>query len=50
MLRRLAEVARSTGAITGEQADVWLAEQAERAQADRLFLAVPMFVAAARVL
>jgi SAM-dependent methyltransferase len=49
MLQRLVEVADSAGAISAEQADTWLTEQAERAQADRLFLAVPMFVAAARV-
>jgi hypothetical protein len=32
-----------------KRADVWLAEQAERAHAERMFLAVPMFVAGARV-
>jgi SAM-dependent methyltransferase len=47
LLDRLAEVA--AGAVTAEQADAWHADQAERARADRLFVALPMFVAAARV-
>ncbi|TDD32831.1 methyltransferase domain-containing protein [Saccharopolyspora elongata] len=47
MLTGLAAGARSTGAITREQADGWMAEQRARAEADRLFLALPMFVAAA---
>ncbi len=47
LLTGLAEAARSTGAITREQTDRWIAEQRARAEADRLFLAVPMFVAAA---
>ncbi|WP_345363125.1 methyltransferase domain-containing protein [Actinoallomurus liliacearum] len=46
MLQGLARAADAAGAVTGEQADVWCAEQADRAAADRLFLAVPMFVAA----
>ncbi|MER6960199.1 hypothetical protein [Streptomyces sp. NPDC000618] len=33
----------STGAVTGEQTAGWIAEQRERAEADRLFLALPMF-------
>ncbi|MFF9016669.1 methyltransferase domain-containing protein [Streptomyces sp. NPDC014870] len=47
LLTGLAEAACSTGAITREQTDNWIAEQRARAEADRLFLALPMFVAAA---
>ncbi|MGW0732645.1 methyltransferase domain-containing protein [Streptomyces sp. NPDC002851] len=47
LLTGLAEGACSTGAITREQTDSWIAEQRARAEADRLFLAVPMFMAAA---
>ncbi|MFE0347108.1 methyltransferase domain-containing protein [Streptomyces griseoluteus] len=47
LLTGLAEGACSTGAITREQADGWIAEQWARAEADRLFLALPMFMAAA---
>ncbi|MER5618880.1 methyltransferase domain-containing protein [Streptomyces sp. NPDC002215] len=47
LLVGLAEGARSTGAITHEQTDSWIAEQRARAEADRLFLALPMFMAAA---
>jgi ubiquinone/menaquinone biosynthesis C-methylase UbiE len=47
MLTGLARAARATGAITSEQADAWIAEQARRAQADRVFLGVPLFIAAA---
>ncbi|MDR3079328.1 MAG: methyltransferase domain-containing protein [Streptomyces sp.] len=43
----LAEGACSAGAVTREQADRWIAEQRDRARADRFFLAVPMFVASA---
>ncbi|MDI3420880.1 methyltransferase domain-containing protein [Streptomyces luteolus] len=43
----LAEGACSTHAVTREQADRWIAEQRARAEADRFFLALPMFVAAA---
>ncbi|MGW2047731.1 methyltransferase domain-containing protein [Streptomyces sp. NPDC001858] len=46
-LTGLAEAACSTGAVTREQTDNWIAEQRERAEADRLFLALPMFMAAA---
>jgi hypothetical protein len=37
---------RAAGAITAEQAEAWLSEQHERARTDRLFLAVPFFMAA----
>jgi SAM-dependent methyltransferase len=44
---RLAEQARATGAISPDEAAAWLGEQHERARAGRLFVAVPIFVAAA---
>ncbi|MEV5880406.1 methyltransferase domain-containing protein [Streptomyces sp. NPDC052101] len=47
LLAGLAEGACSAGAVTREQTDGWIAEQRTRAEADRLFLALPMFVAAA---
>lgn len=47
LLTGLAERARSTGAITRHQTDAWTAEQRARAETDRLFLALPMFMAAA---
>ncbi|GHB48859.1 hypothetical protein GCM10010377_44780 [Streptomyces viridiviolaceus] len=47
LLAGLAEGACSTGAVTREQADSWIAEQRARGAADRLFLALPMFMAAA---
>ena len=47
VLTRLAEVCREHGAITRAQADTWVADQRERARADRLFAAVPIFMAAA---
>ncbi|MFB9675018.1 methyltransferase domain-containing protein [Streptosporangium vulgare] len=48
MLARTAVAARDAGAITEDDADRWIAEQAGRARTGRLFLAVPLFVAAAR--
>jgi len=47
MLSGYAHAAHATGAITQDQADAWLAEQRARAAADRLLLALPIFVAAA---
>ncbi|MEU6599436.1 methyltransferase domain-containing protein [Streptomyces flaveolus] len=47
LLVGLAERACSVGAVTREQADGWTAEQRARGEADRLFLALPMFLAAA---
>ncbi|MGW0095254.1 methyltransferase domain-containing protein [Streptomyces sp. NPDC003328] len=47
LLAGLAEGACSAGAVTPEQADTWVAEQRQRACTDRLFVALPMFVAAA---
>lgn len=47
MLTGLAEGAHTAGAVTRERADTWIAEQRTRAETDRLFLALPMFAAAA---
>ncbi|MGW4894010.1 methyltransferase domain-containing protein [Kitasatospora sp. NPDC004240] len=47
LLTGLADAARSTGAVTRDQAELWSAEQRDRVRADRLLLAVPMFLAAA---
>jgi hypothetical protein len=47
VLTRLAEVCCEHAAITRAQADAWIADQRERARADRLFAAVPIFMAAA---
>lgn len=47
MLTGLAEGAHRTGAISRDQADTWIADQTERAHADRLFLVIPFFVASA---
>ncbi|MER6944190.1 hypothetical protein ABT294_09220 [Nonomuraea sp. NPDC000554] len=48
MLTGIAEAARAAGAITAEQEASWVAEQARRAEAGRMFLALPLFVAAGR--
>jgi ubiquinone/menaquinone biosynthesis C-methylase UbiE len=42
-----AAAARQTGAISDEQAEAWVSEQTRRAAADRLMVAIPMFLAAA---
>ncbi|GAA2995531.1 methyltransferase domain-containing protein [Streptosporangium longisporum] len=47
VLADLAEGARSAGVISDAQAEAWLAEQRERGRRGRLFLALPLFVAAA---
>ncbi|MED7827391.1 methyltransferase domain-containing protein [Streptomyces chiangmaiensis] len=47
LLVGLAEGACSTGAVTRERTDAWVAEQCARVTTDRLFLALPMFVASA---
>jgi ubiquinone/menaquinone biosynthesis C-methylase UbiE len=47
VLTRLAEVCCEHGAITPAQAGTWIADQRERARVDRLFAAVPIFMAAA---
>ncbi|MEU8247345.1 methyltransferase domain-containing protein [Nonomuraea sp. NPDC048916] len=48
LLTGLAEAARDTGAISEEQHAAWTADQRERARKGRMFLALPLFVAAAR--
>ena len=47
VLTRLAEACCEHGAVTQAQADAWIADQRERARTDRLFAAVPIFMAAA---
>jgi hypothetical protein len=47
LLTGLAEGAYGAGAVTRERTDAWIAEQRARGETDRLFLALPMFVAAA---
>lgn len=47
LLTRLAEPACTSGAVGRDQADAWLAEQRRRAEADRLLIALPFFVASA---
>lgn len=42
----LAEGACSAGAVSRERVDVWISEQRIRAETDRFFLALPLFVAA----
>lgn len=42
----LAEGACSAGAVSRAQTDAWIDEQRRRAEGDRFFLALPMFVAA----
>ncbi|WP_036323513.1 methyltransferase domain-containing protein [Microbispora sp. ATCC PTA-5024] len=48
MLSGIADAVCATGTIDREQADTWIAEQTARAGAGRLFLAIPIFLAAAR--
>ncbi|MGW5676103.1 hypothetical protein ACWEV4_13650 [Streptomyces sp. NPDC003860] len=47
LLTRLAEPARTSGAIDRDQADAWLAEQRGRAETGRFLVAIPFFVASA---
>jgi len=47
MLAGLAEAARKAGAISEVEAGAWLTDQRERAETDRTFIAIPIFVAAA---
>ncbi|GII78763.1 methyltransferase [Sphaerisporangium rufum] len=47
MLRGLAETARAAGVDGRERVDGWLADQERRAAADRLFIALPLFITAA---
>jgi hypothetical protein len=46
MLTGLAAAASDAGAVDRDCVDAWLAEQTRRAGSDRLFLAVPLFIAA----
>lgn len=48
MLTGIVEAAQAAGAITHDQAESWTAEQTARADDDRLFLALPLFLAAGR--
>ncbi|MGW1678020.1 methyltransferase domain-containing protein [Saccharopolyspora sp. NPDC002376] len=43
----LAEAARSTGAITADEAEAWTADQQRRAETGRLFCALPIFLTTA---
>ncbi|GAA0939996.1 methyltransferase domain-containing protein [Virgisporangium aurantiacum] len=47
VLLGVARAAQGAGAITATQADGWIAEQTDRADNGTLFLAIPLFVAAA---
>ncbi|MFE6615816.1 methyltransferase domain-containing protein [Amycolatopsis sp. NPDC057786] len=47
MLTGFAESACAVGAIDRGQADTWIADQTRRAEVGRLFVAIPLFVAAA---
>lgn len=47
MLTGIADTAHAAGAVSREQAEAWIGEQTERARIGRLFLAVPLFLAAA---
>ncbi|WP_327356885.1 methyltransferase domain-containing protein [Streptomyces sp. NBC_01304] len=47
MMQGFARMARDTGAISDDEADGWLADQRQRAADDRLFMAIPLFVASA---
>ncbi|TCO60594.1 methyltransferase domain-containing protein [Actinocrispum wychmicini] len=49
MVTGLVETAHRSRAISREQADIWTADQAERARTDRFLVATPLFVAAATV-
>ncbi|MGW5723382.1 methyltransferase domain-containing protein [Amycolatopsis sp. NPDC003865] len=46
MLTGLAATASAAGPVERAEADAWVAEQARRAESDRMFLAVPLFIAA----
>ncbi|WP_459648463.1 hypothetical protein [Kitasatospora sp. Ki12] len=48
LLGDLAGAALAAGTVEGAQAENWLARQERRADGDRLFLAIPLFLAAAR--
>jgi ubiquinone/menaquinone biosynthesis C-methylase UbiE len=46
LVAKHAFAARETGAISGAEAEAWIADQERRAAAGRLLLAIPMFLAA----
>ncbi|GII33761.1 methyltransferase domain-containing protein [Planotetraspora mira] len=48
LLAGLARAVHESGVITRKQRDAWIAEQADRARFDRLFLAFPVFLAFGR--
>ncbi|WP_433346057.1 methyltransferase domain-containing protein [Microtetraspora malaysiensis] len=48
ILTGIAEAAFSVGAVSREERDVWVEDQRERAGQSRMFLALPLFLAAAR--
>ncbi|MEV0231486.1 methyltransferase domain-containing protein [Nonomuraea sp. NPDC050786] len=48
MLSGFAEAVRGAGAITEEEAAVWLADQEERSRSGRGFVALPVFVSSGR--
>jgi SAM-dependent methyltransferase len=48
MLSGIADAASSAGAIPRERTDAWTAEQAARGRTGRLFVALPLFIAAAQ--
>lgn len=48
VLTGFGQAALAAGVISDGQAATWIAEQTRRAQADRMFLAMPLFVASAR--
>ncbi|WP_067126440.1 methyltransferase domain-containing protein [Microtetraspora malaysiensis] len=48
MMARIGRAACAKGGVSDEQAAAWVAEQAERARTGRLFMAVPLFLAAGR--
>lgn len=47
MLTGIAQAVHAAGIITREQHDAWTGEQVRRAEQDRLFLALPLFLASA---
>jgi SAM-dependent methyltransferase len=46
LITGLADVARRTHALSDDEVDAWVQEQERRACSDRMFLAIPLFVAA----
>ncbi|NBH03480.1 methyltransferase domain-containing protein [Amycolatopsis sp. SID8362] len=46
VLAGLAAAASAAGSVERDQAETWLAEQTRRAESDRMFLALPLFIAA----